>query len=84
MLNRIDRVQRRFLRELGFNEKVALNDYRLAPLESRRDMAMLAMLDIVYNCVLGKGFAHFNEFSNWIQQGPPRRETAQEIGRYPE
>ena len=44
VLNRIDRVQRRFLRELGFSEEAALNDYRLAPLESRRDMAMLGAL----------------------------------------
>ena len=41
VLNRIDRVQRKFLRELSFSEVAALNDYRLAPLESRRDMAML-------------------------------------------
>ena len=44
VLNRIDRVQRRFLREKGFSEEAALNDYRLAPLESRRDMAMLGAL----------------------------------------
>ena len=34
-------VQRRFLRELGVSEAAALSDYRLAPLEFRRDMAML-------------------------------------------
>ena len=44
VLNRIDMVQRRFLRELGVSEVAALNDYRLAPLESRRDMAMLGAL----------------------------------------
>ena len=44
VLNRIDRVQRRFLRELGFSEEAALNEYRLAHLESRRDMAMLGAL----------------------------------------
>ena len=37
-------VQKRFLRELGFNEVAVLNDYRLAPLESRRGMAMLGAL----------------------------------------
>ena len=37
-------MQRRFLRKLGFSAVAALNDYRLAPLESRRDMAMLGAL----------------------------------------
>ena len=44
VLDRVDRVQRRFLRELDYSEKDALVDYRLAPLDSRRDMAMLAVL----------------------------------------
>ena len=44
VLDRVDRVQRRFLRELGLSERTALCDYRLAPLESRRDMAMLGVL----------------------------------------
>ena len=43
-MNRIDRVQRRFLRELNFSEVAALNEFRLAPLEARRDMAMLGAL----------------------------------------
>ena len=43
-LERIDRVQRRFLRELVLTEEEALCDYRLAPLCSRRDMAMLGAL----------------------------------------
>ncbi len=32
------------MRELGLSERAALCDYRLAPLESRRDMAMLGVL----------------------------------------
>ena len=44
VLNRIDRVQRRFLRELGFSEVEALRRFRLAPLPCRRDMAMLGAL----------------------------------------
>ena len=44
VLDRVDRVQRRFLRELDFSEQAALDDYRLAPLNSRRDMAMLGAL----------------------------------------
>ena len=44
VLDRIDRVQRRLLRELGLDELAALHDYRLAPLPSRRDIAMLGVL----------------------------------------
>ncbi len=43
-LSRIDRVQTRFLREVGLTELQALRNYRLAPLCSRRDMAMLGLL----------------------------------------
>ena len=44
VLEKIDRVQRRFLRELGVSELEALRGYRLAPLCSRRDMGMLGSL----------------------------------------
>ena len=44
VLDRVDRVQRRLLRELGLSELAALLDFRLAPLPSRRDMSMLGVL----------------------------------------
>ena len=44
VLDRVDRVQRRFLRELGLDERAALRDFRLAPLPARRDMSMLGAL----------------------------------------
>ena len=44
MLDTVDRVQRRFLRELDFSEEAALQHYKLAPLNARRDMAMLGAL----------------------------------------
>ena len=44
VLNRIDRAQRRFLRELGSTEVEALEFYRVAPLLCRTDMAMLRVL----------------------------------------
>ncbi len=44
VLERMDRVQRRLLRELDIDERAALRDYRLAPLPARRDMAMLGVL----------------------------------------
>ena len=43
-LSRIDRVQDRFLSEIGLSTLQALKDYRLAPLRARRDMAMLGLL----------------------------------------
>ena len=50
VLDRVDRVQRRFLRELDHSEESALRDFRLAPLNARRDMAMLGAL---HNVTLG-------------------------------
>ena len=41
---RIDRIQRRFLAELGLPELEALQRYRLARLDARRDMAMFGAL----------------------------------------
>ncbi len=40
----IDRVQRRFLREINMTETDALLNYRLAPLRVRRDIAILGFL----------------------------------------
>ena len=44
VLDAIDRVQRRFLREIGMDELTALVRHKLAPLSARRDMAMLGLL----------------------------------------
>ena len=44
VLGAIDRVQRRFLREVGLRDEQALLDFNLAPLRCRRDIAMLGLL----------------------------------------
>ncbi len=44
VLDAIDRVQRRFLREIGLTEIDALLRYKLAPLSARRDIEMLGLL----------------------------------------
>ncbi len=44
VLDKVDRVQRRLLRELNLDEVEGLLDFRLAPLPSRRDMSMLGTL----------------------------------------
>lgn len=46
-LDRIDRTQRRFLREIGLSEYEALSKFKLAPLETRRFIAMLGLLQKV-------------------------------------
>ena len=44
VLDCVDRVQRRFLREMDMSDEVALINFRLAPLATRRDMAILGFL----------------------------------------
>ena len=44
ILDGIDRVQRRLLRELGLSPEETLERYKLAPLQTRRDIAMLGLL----------------------------------------
>jgi hypothetical protein len=44
VLAKIDRIQARFLRNVGLDEVAALMDFRLAPLSARRDIAMLGVL----------------------------------------
>ena len=43
-LDAIDRVQKRFLQNLGLTERERLTEYKLAPLSAKRDMAMLGLL----------------------------------------
>ena len=59
-LDLLDRVQKRFLREVGLTEEEALCDYHLAPLKCRRDIAVLGL---IHRTVLGLGPAHFR---NWF------------------
>ena len=44
VLQCVDRVQRRFLREMGISDRESLFDWKLAPLASRRAIAMLGLL----------------------------------------
>ena len=58
-LNRVDSLQRGFLHELGLSEADALFHFNLAPLCTRRDIAILG---IIHRCVLGFGPPHFREY----------------------
>ena len=56
LLDKIDSIQSKFLREIGITNVDALLEYHLAPLSARRDMGMLGL---IHRTVLGFGPAHF-------------------------
>ena len=59
ILRRLDYVQTRFLKDVGVDEVTALLNFHLAPLGTRRDIAMLGL---IHRTALGKGPAQFREF----------------------
>ena len=65
----LDEVQRRFLRNLRCTEVEALMEFNLAPLATRRDVAMLG---VIHRTVLGKGPSHFRTF---FKTAPQRQTT---------
>ena len=58
ILQRIDRVQSKLLKDVGIDEGDALLHFSLAPLTTRRDIAMLGVL---HRAVIGKGPEHFKD-----------------------
>ena len=58
LLSQIDRIQNRLLNQLGVSNKEALLEFRLAPLNARRDMGMLG---VIHRAVLGEGPDHFRK-----------------------
>ena len=52
----MDRIQSKFLEDAGIDDVSALIHFNLAPLATRRDMAMLGIL---HRTVIGKGPPHF-------------------------
>ena len=52
LLCRLDRTQDRFLKEIGVDSKTALLEHGLAPLNMRRDIAMLGLL---HRAAIGEG-----------------------------
>jgi hypothetical protein len=58
VLVRLDNVQQRFLRDAGVDELTALCQFSLAPLSTRRDIAMLGM---IHRTVIGKGPPHLKD-----------------------
>ena len=52
-------MQTRFLKDIGVDEVTALVKFHLAPLTTRRDIAMLGL---IHRTAMGKGPAQFKEF----------------------
>ena len=58
-LRRLDAVQSRFLQDIAVDEITALVRFHLAPLSTRRDIAMLGL---IHRTVLGKGPPQFKDY----------------------
>ena len=68
-LMRVDKIQKHFLASVGLTELEALCNFRLAPLSSRRDMALLGL---IHRTVLGGGQNSLeNSSSSIIMCGTP-------------
>jgi hypothetical protein len=66
ILARLDRVQTRFLKNAGLDEKDALMYFNLAPLAARRDIAMMGL---IHRTVSKKGPMHFREYFRKLPSG---------------
>ena len=58
-LEKIDGIQKRLMNEVGLTEVDALLEYHLAPLATRRDIAMLG---VIHRSVLGLGPVQFQHY----------------------
>ena len=65
VLQPLNNLQERFLKETGVSTLEALMVFNLAPLSTRRDIAMLGL---IHRTVLGKGP---RQFQNWFVQTEP-------------
>lgn len=58
-LDKLEDIQNTFLQAVRFCPVVALTEFRLAPLSTRRDIAMMGL---IHRTVLGLGPSHFQSF----------------------
>ena len=65
----LDRIQDKFLNDIGVDGVTALMRFNLAPLSARRDMAMLGL---IHRTALAKGPRHFGE--HFRREGPGKLE----------
>ena len=78
VLQNLDNVQTRFLSDVGVDEITALMEFNLAPLRTRRDIAMLGML---HRAKLGLGPPQFRELFKPCQGGYQLRDAHEGSGR---
>ena len=71
ILDPLDHILDRFLNDIGISRIDALIHYNLAPLQTRRDMAALA---IIHRAVIGRGPDHFRSFFQ-LDPNPPRHSS---------
>ena len=71
-LEDLDKVQKRFLKEVGLTAEAALCKYNLAPLQTRRDIAMLG---VIHRTVLGHGPPQFRNWFFAAARRPPKYNT---------
>ena len=62
-------MQNRFLRDVGVDDVTALVKFHLAPLPTRRDIAMLGL---IHRTILGKGPSQFTDFLRRNPQHPTK------------
>ena len=62
VLGPVDRLQRKFLNELSISDEEALLHFNLAPLETRRDIAMLGL---IHRASLGAGPQQLQNAHQW-------------------
>ena len=67
VLEPLDKVQGKLLKVVGCTPREALLNWKLAPLETRRDIAMLGL---IHRTALGKGPSHFKRFFRLKQHQP--------------
>ena len=72
VIDGIDAVQRRFLREVQITMKDSFLKFRLAPLQLRRNIAMLGLL---HKVILGEAHSCFSELFPRCPSEPPRYYT---------
>ena len=58
-LSQVDAIQRQFLDHFGISDEAALMEFNLAPLNTRRDIAMLGL---IHRSVIGAGCPQFSRF----------------------
>ncbi len=73
----LDRLQESFLRDISVDTMDALLQYNLAPLSTRRDIAMLGL---IHRTVLGKGPPQFSRFF-FLEPLPVRRVSTRSRSR---